>query len=464
MNTIFKTTILLIVLFFITGCVQKTKITMKVPGEINVKGVHKIAIIDFSSIPTNSKKGVFQADKHLLKMAKEEVIDTFYNEPFYSFSNLEIENKIKEKDLSIILKDRFDGLLYGKLWWKIAPEYKNIIPSKVTLENYTITSYVCGKTKKGEPIYCDAHLTTSENDAHFNKHYRAKNATLMMSLSFFKIQKDGKIEKITETFEVAKNTYVIENGEFRYSEKIMNDSEKLDKLTILKKQDTGFFNNLFVKKSEVVNSDEKTLNSINTIPSNYFIKTNAVNIITKKLQKAIAPSNEDIEINIEKGDEKVSKMFDYSAFNSISSYIVEKILANNNPQFYQGFYDIDFKNTAKSLVKYNHKKEFEDANDKRKTEEKKVYEPLTQEDVEEKAESFLKNNAAMIYNYALATEALGNYEKSLEIYRFLFATIDNKNQNYANGIGRALFALDMSDKVGEETLQKIKAKQRSRLN
>ena len=70
----------------------------------------------------------------------------------------------------------------------------------------------------------------------------------------------------------------------------------------------------------------------------------------------------------------------------------------------------------------------------------------------------------MIYNYALATEALGDTEKSLEIYRFLFNNIDNKNQAYANGIGRSLLSLDMGDKVSEKTINKLKAKKRNSVN
>lgn len=462
MGTIFKTIALVSVLFFITGCVQKTKISMKTPGEINVKGIHKIAIMDFSSVQTNADKGIYAANSSLLKMAKEKVIDTFYNEPYYTFANLEIEDNIKSKDSAI--KDRFDGLLYGKLWWDISKEYKNIIPSKKTLETYTIKTYVCGKTKKGEPVYCDAHLTTSKKDVAFNKPYRAQNATLMMSLSFYKVQKDGKVEKVTETFEVAKATYTIENGTFSNIDMIIHEAKNLDKLTVLKNQDKGFLSNIFAKKSTVVNSDVKTIEKMETIPSDYFMQVKLIDKITSKLQKAIAPTTEDIEINIEKGDTKVEKMFDYSAFNSICSYIVESTLAQNNGEFYQDFYDIDFINGAKKLIAFNHQKAFNLSNQGKKEEEKKPYEPLTKEEIEDNAQSFLKSNASAIYNYALATEALGNYEKSLEIYRFLFKEFDNKNPNYASGIGRALFALDMSDKVGEKTLNKIKAHKKGSLN
>ena len=450
----------LIALIVTTGCVQKTKISMKVPGEINVKGIHNIAIVNFSSVNANSEQGIYRASNDLLKLAKDEVANVFYDEKFYDFSNLEIESNIKKRSLNSKVKNRFDGILYGKVWWKITPEYKNIIPSKEKLETYTMQTYVSGRTKKGKPIYSTAHLTTKTQDKAFDMHYRVKNATLMMSLNLYKISKNGKLSKVTEVFEIGKGKYEITNGVFKKDITVIGEKEKLDKIKILtKKKETGFLSgllNISAKKSEKVNADVKTANNLQTIPSKYIMGQELIDKITMKLKKMIAPTRQEFELNIEKGDKKVEKMFDYSAFNAIVSYIVEQKLSLGYDEFYDGFYNMDFVQISKELFAFIDKEKFN--KDNKKAKKKAIYKPLKDDELNSMALDHLKTNASMIYNYGLATEAIGNFEAALEIYRFLFNTIDDKNQNYADGIGRSLLALDMNDKVTEEKRNKRKAK------
>jgi hypothetical protein len=436
---------------------------MKIPGELNVKGIHKIAIVNFSSIKSNSGMGLYKANKDLLKLAKDEVINLFYNEPFYSMSNLEIESDIKQKDIKANIINRFDGLLYGKLWWVITPEYQNIIPSKATLESYKIVKYQSGISKKGKPYYSYSRVTTKMQDRAFNIHYRVKNATLMMSLNLYKIAKDGKMSKVTEVFEVAKGRFDITNGKYSNIISLIGDQKKLDKIKSLTKKEEKSWLSSFTKSkvSKKVDTDFKVTNKIETIPSKYTMSQTIIKSISKKLQRMIAPTTQDFELKIEKGDSKVEKLFDYSAFNAISSYIVEEKLALGNAKFYEGYYDVDFLENTKQMIAYNNKKEFEDII---KTKDKKAnYDAIEDKVLEKLAKEHLAVNTPLIYNYALATEAIGDFEKSLEIYRYLFNNIDNKNQLYANGIGRSLLALDMGDKLSEKTLNKIKAKKKNSL-
>ena len=459
MKNSFKIILPLIALLLATGCVQKTKIKMKVPGEINLKGVHKIALLDFSSVKSNSENGIYKANKDLLKLAKDEVANIFYEEPYYAFSNLEIEKilakKSNAKPLSV-----FDGMVYGKLWWQVTPEYDNIIPSKTALESYTIKRYVCGKTKKGRAIYCSARLTTKMKDAPFNLHYRVKNATLMMSLDLYKVSQNGKLSKVTEVFEVVKGKFEVKNGEFGKLISLVGAKQKLDKMKVLKDNNKkkGFFAKLLDKNAKVskeVNTDYKVSNNLQTMPSNYTLGKLVIDKVAQKLRKMIAPTTTQMAIEIEKGDTKIEKMFDYSAFNAINDYIVNK-LAMGNSEFYDGFNDADFINTTKEMLAFVDKKEFDAKN--KISKKKETYKPIDDKELTQKAKDYLKDNAAMLYNYGLANEANGNFEKSLEIYRFLFNNIDSKNQKYANGIGRSLMALDMADKVSEEKRNKRKAK------
>ena len=355
-------------------------------------------------------------------------------------------------------------MVYGKLWWQVTPEYDNIIPSKTALETYTIKKYVCGKTKHG-PIYCSKHLTTKMKDAPFKLHYRVKNATLMMSLDLYKVSKNGKLSKITEVFEVAKGKFEVKNGDFGKLITLIGAPQKLDRLKVLKDNNKkkGFFAKLLDKNAKVskeVNTDYKVSNKLETIPSDYTLGQLVIDKVAQALRKMIAPTTTTMAIEIEKGDSKIEKMFDYSAFNAINDYIVNK-LAKGHSEFYDGFNDADFLNTTKEMLAFIDKQEFEAKNKKSKT--KETYKPIDDKELTQKAKDYLKDNAAMLYNYGLANEANGNFEKSLEIYRFLFNNVDSKNQKYANGIGRSLLALDMADKVSEEKRNKRKAKRANSL-
>jgi hypothetical protein len=62
---------------------------------------------------------------------------------------------------------------------------------------------------------------------------------------------------------------------------------------------------------------------------------------------------------------------------------------------------------------------------------------------------------------ALSLEALGDFERALEIYRFVFQRYENTDQQFADGMGRCLLALDMADRLTEEEMAKIQAREKA---
>ena len=161
----------------------------------------------------------------------------FFKGKTYKIANLNAENTILKSDkiINIALKQRFDAILYGRLWWKVTPEYKNIIPKVYNLENWYYETYVSGLTSNGSPIYSRARLTDYTKEVMKEHKYRAKNATLMLSIALYKLNRNGEIEKIVEDFAAADQNFLLLNGEFSTSF-VPHYENKLSKLELINLQ------------------------------------------------------------------------------------------------------------------------------------------------------------------------------------------------------------------------------------
>jgi hypothetical protein len=54
-----------------------------------------------------------------------------------------------------------------------------------------------------------------------------------------------------------------------------------------------------------------------------------------------------------------------------------------------------------------------------------------------------------LYNLGLSLEGEGDFERALEVYRYAFYNFASTDQDMADGLGRCLLALDLSDRVIE---------------
>jgi tetratricopeptide (TPR) repeat protein len=463
----------LVSVIIIAGCAPKALIQIKSPGELNLEGVSKIAIVDFNTIKSSPSSGRFAVDQATIDLAKKSLTDVFYRTPFYSLVDLSLEKRL-DPDGLVRRKTRFDAVLCGTVWWQTSGEYRNFKPDKSGLSKWKTVRYVCGRDKNGRAQYCHKDIITDQKDEFFKNYYRAVSATLMLALNVYRLNadgQDGRIEKVTEVFEIAKEHAFIQNGAFYLSKPVIfGDKGKKDRAETLKGENdltatfTNFIDNLQGKGQKKISGDVEVTHRLTTIPSSLEFKIALMDTIQKKLQEKIAPHYEEFEVSIPlQSDQKTSALLRTSAFQAMIKYIISTRLAGGYRDFEHYFYDVDFQKGAEKVIKRKRRQEYAEACKGKSTGDIKPYEPISKKELQEKADDYLGDRTDDIYNLALAFEAIGEYDRALEIYRFAFERYEAADQAFADGIGRCMLALDMADQITEEMRTKMKATRRNRL-
>ena len=433
-----------ILLSVIAGCATPTMdVMIKVPGELNLPNISKIAVVDFNTLEDSEANGVKAVSPEVLKMAQGSIKSVFYEDPFYTLADLDVEKNIKEVKINAKLAKRLDAIIYGRLWWQESKEYRNTYPKVFNLERWSNVRYQSGKDFQGKPVYSTAHVTTQTKDVLENIPYRGKTYSLMMELNIYSVGKGGELTKLTRFFEVAKVDDIMDNGKMSTSLHVMNKVKEKNKLTAIKgeKEEGGFFS-MFSSKEEKkdLSGDFKVSKKGETISSDMLAAEKMVNYLGKMFCNKIAPHYEKITIEINDDELKSTELLKNASYHATKRYLVEKVLAKGNKYAIEHFYDIDFNSGAKSLALAQAKKGHY-----------KVY----KKDLPDIYEDFFDDNYDIVMNYAVCEEALGQYERALAIYRYLFK--NDPDMQYASGISRCLFALDMADKVTEKTRNKREA-------
>ena len=448
---IFKIAATAILLSVIAGCATPTMdIMIKVPGKLNLPNISKIAVVNFNTLEDSEANGIKAVSPEVLKMAQGSIKSVFYEDPFYTLADLDVEKNIKKVKLNAKLAKRLDAIIYGRLWWQESKEYRNTYPKAFNLESWSNVKYKSGTnsiTKK--PIYSIAHITTQTKDVIENIPYRGKTYSLMMELNIYSVGKNGELTKLTRFFEVAKMDDIMDNGKISTSLHTINKVNEKNKLTAIKneKEKGGFFSIFSSKeKKKDLLGDFKVSKKGKTISSDILAAEKMVNYLGKMFCNNIAPHYEKITIEINDDEFKSTELLKNGSYHATKRYLVEKVLAKGNKRAIENFYDIDFDNGAKSLALAQAKKGHY-----------KVY----KQDLPDVYEDFFDDNYEIVMNYAICEEALGKYERALAIYRYLFKNYPY--MQYALGISRCLFALDMADKVTEKTRNKRHASKKHSL-
>ena len=197
----------------VVGCSTPTiPITMNVSGEVKLNGVSKIALADFNSLPGDPFTGVMAADGETCALVKRAVASAFYASPMYQIVDMDVEKSIHDAEGSLP-KKRFDAVIYGRLWWSVTPETSGQYPHKFTLESWNNVPYT--KKVMGKDVKMIAHVTTQRKDVIKMLDYRVQNATLMLTLSIYRLEKSGDIVKITDTYQVTNQGFTLMNGEMK---------------------------------------------------------------------------------------------------------------------------------------------------------------------------------------------------------------------------------------------------------
>ena len=214
--TILKaTTVAGMVAAIVAGCSTPTiPITMNVSGEVKLNGVSKIALADFNSLPGDSFTGTMAADEETCALVKRAVASAFYSSPMYQIVDMDVEKQIHD-EMEVRPKKRFDAVIYGRLWWQVTPETKGQYPHKFTLETWNNVPYTKKDPVSGKEVQLIAKVTTQRKDVLKMLDYRVQNATLMLTLSIYRLEKSGDIVKITDTYQVTNQGFTLMNGEMK---------------------------------------------------------------------------------------------------------------------------------------------------------------------------------------------------------------------------------------------------------
>ena len=436
------------ILLVLAGCATPTvDISIKVPGELNLKNISKIAVVEFNTLDINESKEHKPASKALLRMATSCARSVFYDNPFYKLTDLDVEREILKSNNAAKLSKRLDAIIYGRLWWQESNEYRNTYPKVFTLKSWRVEKYNAGKDSTGKDITSSVTLTTHTKDVLEDISYRGKSYSLILELTIYSVRKNGALTKETRFFEIASDKEIMDNGRFSSKSRTLNAKTVGGKLSAMKSANSGKSFTLN-KKEEArdVTGAMKLTQHKNTLPPPELVANNLMRKIVKGLTDKIAPHREIITVAIGDSDVKTTELVKNKAFKAAKHHLVKNVLSGKNNNAYESFYDLDFDQGLNVLACAQAKKDEDKADN---------------DYIADFKEDFVDDNFSAILNYAICEEALGRFERALYIYRYLFNAIPDKNT--AQGVSRCLFALDMADKVKEKNKNKRKAEKKQSL-
>ena len=314
----------------VAGCsTPKIEVKMNKAGEIKLNGVSKIALADFNSLEGDAFKGVKSADAETCALVKNAVASAFYTSPMYQISDLNIEKDIHEDNAKLV-KNRFDAFVYGRLWWQVTPEVVTKEPVKTTLSTWNNVPY---KQKVGKKdVDMVAQVTTETRDVIQIMDSRTREATLMLTLSIYRVAYNGNVEKIVDTYQVTDAGFKLIDGKMTYETDVVGfkDVTASDKLKEASKDkgllaDVKVENPLAAKeppKDPRHDANGKVILPQETIsmPTELQAKLALVSTVTKSLAAKLAPTVETFEVDPDFGDARLENLLRNGAYGSAREY------------------------------------------------------------------------------------------------------------------------------------------------
>ena len=125
------------IIAFTFGCAAPNiKVSIKTPGQFKLGGISKLAIVKFNSLQDDASVGTYSADEETLRMMQSLVSSAFSAGKTYKVTTLDKENAIADAAdagrtaLLATMNERFDGIIYGRVWWQLSPEEQGTYPVK----------------------------------------------------------------------------------------------------------------------------------------------------------------------------------------------------------------------------------------------------------------------------------------------------------------------------------------------
>lgn len=471
----------------VAGCSTPTiPVTMNVAGEIKLNGVSKIALADFNTLDGDAFSGAVAADAETCALVKSAVASAFYVSPMYQISDINVEKMIHEENTTKRVNRRFDAFICGRVWWQLSPETAGTLPEKFTLSKWNNVPYKMKNpiTKKVETLVQE--VTTETRDVVQMLEYRAQNATLMLTLSIYRVAVDGSVQKIVDTYQVTDEGFSLVNGQMSTKELSVGIDEKsvADRLKEAGK-DKGMFAG--AGGGQEVNGNGKRdangkiiLTQKNVaMPSELQAKLMLASSISKKLSAKLAPSKVTFDVPADLGDARVEQLLANGAFGSLHEYALYMLRTKLGYQICENIAeyvpeitddcsypvpDSTKKFTAyndelvKSMVKSGMSLYFFTLGTAHGAAEQLAAKAKGHDEMIE----YLSGEDLDIYFYALGItyEAKQKYAEAAEAYRFAFNI--NPNKPAAIALARASLALGEDDKLKKTRIARNAARSKAK--
>ncbi len=440
------------------GCQSTANITITIrtPGEYNLSGISKLAIVDFNSMDSQPGQGIFEADAETLSVVQGKVCAAFAKNKTYAIARLDAEKLLQDdyKGGRVSPRSRFDGIVYGRVWWQVSPELCGTYPKVFNLRQWVNIPYEVEVL--GKKIENVARVTSRTSNTLEMLPFRAWNASLMLSLSIYKLDSKGDIEKLTETCAMATQKYLMNNGVFSEQQDVSevfrtsrgDNVSRSSKEKSLMKSMGDSVGDFMSGKKEKTGADGvfKASNVTVSLPTELQAKFTLADKLTAELARKLMPNDTTIEIENDFSDTKIFFLVRDGAFNSGVEYsrdILEKKLKTlkNRKIVEREMQELD--NVGESSdVPY-------DVN-------------LSQIAISQDTRKYIKDNMEYFYAKALCNEACGNTQEALRGYRFAFHFVPSRES--ANGISRCLFALEMAHDVKKVNKDVRRSTKKARLD
>jgi len=206
------------VVLFLCGCATKVGVTVKKPGEFKLGGVSKLALVQFNTMQDDGAVGVYSADADTIALTQALVAGAFEASKTYKVTDLTKENAIADAEgsgrvaLQSTLANRFDAVIYGRVWWQLTPERDGRAPAVYTLKEWRNMKYKQKNIITGKEEEVVKAVTTATEDKLALQFYRHQSASLMLSLTVYRLDGQGQITKLVETYSFADSVASLQNG------------------------------------------------------------------------------------------------------------------------------------------------------------------------------------------------------------------------------------------------------------
>lgn len=479
----------------IAGCSTPTiPVTMNVSGEIKLNGVSKIALANFNSLDGDSFSGALAADRETCALVKNAVASSFYASPMYQICDFDVEKSIHGENTTALAKSRFDAFICGRVWWQVSPEAVGKRPQKFSLRTWRNVPYTVKnpKTQKDETLI--AKVTTETRDVVQMMDYCSQNATLMLTLSIYRVAYDGSVEKIVDTYQVNDEGFTLVNGKLTLAESVVGIKEEsaADRLKEASK-DKGMFAGLGDGLKDVLKEQpksdgkrdangkiiltQKTVAMPTALPAKMMLASS----ISKKLSAKLAPSKITFDVPADLGDARLENLLANGAFGSLHDYSLYMLRNKLGLQICEKIADYipEMTDECEYPVPDSTEK-FTEYNDELVKSMVSSGMSLyfftlgTSHEAAEQLQAKAKGHDELIkyvageklerYFYALGItyEAKQQYEEAVEAYRFAFNLKPNKS--FAIALARAKMALGESSRLTETRKAKKAAAKKTKLD